>query len=54
MSSLEAWVVIFGFAMLWGVDNIRRTLKECLTVLKQNNEKMRSDLLAIQNEIRMK
>jgi hypothetical protein len=35
MSGLEAWVVVFGFAMVWGLESIRRTLKDCLKALEK-------------------
>ncbi|HXM94455.1 MAG TPA: hypothetical protein VOA64_09410 [Candidatus Dormibacteraeota bacterium] len=54
MSGTEATILVSAVVVIWGLESIRQTLKECLTVLKQNSEKIRSDLLAIQNEIRMK
>ncbi len=54
MSSLEATVIAVGLVGLWQLMRINDTLKDCLTVFKQTSEKIRSDLLAVQNEIRTK
>jgi hypothetical protein len=35
MSGLEGLIVVFGLAMVWCLESIRRALKDCLKTLEK-------------------
>jgi hypothetical protein len=52
MSGVEAAIMASAGVILWWLESIRQTLKDCLATFKESSEKIHSDLHDIENEIR--